>query len=262
MKNENFLGRSVVTIVLAGCVLGVAHNEAGRMSHPPRGIPWVAARDTLVTLESLLPQGADTPAPSAEARPAPLAPAEPKAAARPSTEPGSPAPAASASRKPSPATSVGDARATAPDAAATATPDSPPAPATPAAEPPRSAPVPFIPEVAQPVEVRLATVKSLFDARAALFLDARDPAEYEAGHIPGATRLMRDDALGDPDRVKALAPRTRPIVAYCEGGACENSHELAKVLVEAGYRKVLVYSGGFPEWTAAGYPVERGGGQP
>jgi rhodanese-related sulfurtransferase len=122
--------------------------------------------------------------------------------------------------------------------------------------------VPFIPESDQPIQAKLATVKTLFDAGAALFLDARDPEEYDAGHIPGALRLTRQDALSEPDRMKTLPVRGRPIVAYCAGGVCEASRDLAEVLVEAGYRKVLVYAGGFPEWAAAGYPVERGSGGP
>jgi rhodanese-related sulfurtransferase len=108
--------------------------------------------------------------------------------------------------------------------------------------------------------MEITTVKRFFDARAALFIDARDPAEYEAGHIPGALRLTNAEAQGEPDRLKSLPVQGRPIIAYCEGGACEASIELARTLIDAGYQKVLVYSGGYPEWSAAGYPVERGNG--
>ncbi|MEK7329711.1 MAG: rhodanese-like domain-containing protein [Candidatus Eisenbacteria bacterium] len=103
-------------------------------------------------------------------------------------------------------------------------------------------------------------MKRFFDARAALFIDARDPAEFEAGHIPGALRLTNAEAQGEPDRMKTLPVQGRPIIAYCEGGTCEASLELARTLIEAGHRKVLVYGGGYPEWAAAGHPVERGSG--
>jgi rhodanese-related sulfurtransferase len=106
----------------------------------------------------------------------------------------------------------------------------------------------------------MATVKPFFDAGAALFLDARDPAEYEAGHIPGAIRLTNADLASEPERAKTLPVAGRPIIVYCEGGECEASLEVARALVEGGYRKVLVFTGGFPEWSAAGYPVERGQG--
>jgi rhodanese-related sulfurtransferase len=104
----------------------------------------------------------------------------------------------------------------------------------------------------------MAAVRRFLDADAALFIDARDPAEFQAGHIPGAIRMTRDEALADPERTRGLPARGRPIITYCEGGSCEASLDLAKALVESGYRKVLVYAGGFPEWSAAGQPVERG----
>ena len=121
------------------------------------------------------------------------------------------------------------------------------------------APLPFIPDSDQPIQVQTATAKRFFDAQAALFLDARDPAEYGAGHIPGAVRLTSPEAHTEPDRVKALPVQGRPIICYCEGGDCEASLDLARALIEAGYRKVLVYMGGYPEWAAAGHPVEKGG---
>jgi rhodanese-related sulfurtransferase len=128
-------------------------------------------------------------------------------------------------------------------------------------EPRRAAPPPFVPESDQPIQVQVATVKRFYDARAALFLDARDPAEYEAGHIPGAIRLTNPEAQNEPERLQALPVNGRPIICYCEGGACEASLDLARFLIESGYRKVLVYMGGYPEWAAAGHPVEKGKGQ-
>ena len=58
--------------------------------------------------------------------------------------------------------------------------------------------------------------------------------------------------------MKKLDPKGRPIVVYCSGGECELSMNLAKLMVENGKRKVLVYEGGFPEWQGAGMPVTKG----
>jgi rhodanese-related sulfurtransferase len=271
MRSETSLGRGVAIIVVAGAALGLAYNWAGLASRPARGIPWVAVGEDLPTLESLLPPDSAAVAPVATA-PAATAPAD-SGAARSDVTPAAPAPAApaapaparAAAPKPLPAAPKRNAGQT-PDARASAPADSTPTVAEasdPAAPPPpdtrRTAPVTFIPEIDRPIQIKLATAKGLFDAGAALFLDAREPSEFDAGHIPGAMRMTRGDALGDPDRVKALGAPTRPIVTYCEGGACEASLELARVLVDAGYRKVLVYAGGFPEWAGAGHPVERGG---
>ena len=62
----------------------------------------------------------------------------------------------------------------------------------------------------------------------------------------------------DPGRLVTLDPGDRPIIAYCGGGSCEISLTVADALIAAGYRRVLIYVGGFPEWEQAGYPVARG----
>ena len=266
--------RAVAVIVLGGAALGVGYNAAGLMSRPPRGIPWLATGEEVPALESLAapgavaPPGSAAPESAAVARdpsvPAPGAPPPTPAPAGKAPATGATAAAKSRAQQPAPPpapAAEGGTRAPEPGPAP-GEPTTTPPPATPPPDVRQAAPVPFIPELDRPFQIKLSTAKALFDAKAALFLDARDPSEFEAGHIPGAIRLTRDEALGDPDRVKALGAATRPIVAYCEGGTCESSLDLARVLVDAGYRKVLVFSGGFPEWSAAGHPVERGSGGP
>lgn len=253
MRGETSVDRGIAMILIAGAALGLAHNWAGLMSHPPRGIPWIAAKAAIPDLGSLAPP--DSGAGAREARSVPgdpgnqTMPAAPRLAYRETAGSGAqPVPSAAPAGGPAGATTA-------------ATPGhgaEGPAAAVPDAR--TAAPLPFIPELDRPVEVRLATVKIFFDAGAALFLDARDPAEYEAGHIPGAMRLSSSDLAAEPERLKTLPVAGRPVIAYCEGGECEASLDLARVLVEGGYRKVLVFTGGFPEWTAAGYPVERGKG--
>jgi rhodanese-related sulfurtransferase len=263
MSRQMPLRREVIVLVAAGAVLGIVYNSMGLASHPPRGIPWVAAETALPSLE-------DMPADSAVS-----APGEELGA------PGAPSPAPTSAN---PATAAGAgtehaARADRPPAKGTGTSGAPPsgvaptqkgsgdAGSTPSAtsgavpEPRRAAPLPFIPDSDQPIQVQIATVKRFFDARAALFLDARDPAEYEKGHIPGAIRLTNAEAQTEPQRMKALPVQGRPTIVYCEGGTCEASLELARFLLESGFKKVLVYMGGYPEWDAAGHPVERGSGR-
>jgi 3-mercaptopyruvate sulfurtransferase SseA len=116
--------------------------------------------------------------------------------------------------------------------------------------------LPDVPDLGRPIAVDLDTVKRFVDAGAALIVDAREADEYAAGHIPGAVSLPYDATVTDPARLESLETRGLPIITYCGGGACELSLELAHELMLSGHRKVLVYMGGFPEWTAAGHPVE------
>jgi rhodanese-related sulfurtransferase len=102
----------------------------------------------------------------------------------------------------------------------------------------------------------LPIVKKFFEARAAFLIDAREPDEYAAGHIPGAISLPYDQSVTDPAKLESLDTGGKPIIIYCGGGTCEISMNLAFALIEAGHKKVLVYEGGFPEWAEAGLPVE------
>lgn len=120
--------------------------------------------------------------------------------------------------------------------------------------------LPEIPELDQPIQAQLPTVKRLFDAKAALFVDAREPEDYRAGHLPGSINLPFDKSVADPETVEKADTGGRPVVVYCEGFPCEVSTQVAWAFVQAGHRRVLVYTGGFGEWAGAGYPVARGGG--
>ena len=53
-------------------------------------------------------------------------------------------------------------------------------------------------------------------------------------------------------RVTALVGEGRdgalPVVLYCSGGDCEDSHMLAQKLFGAGFNNLLVYRDGWPDW--------------
>ena len=117
--------------------------------------------------------------------------------------------------------------------------------------------LPQIPDLERPIHIQLAAVKQLFDAGALLLIDAREPEEYAAGHIPGALSMPYDEVSSEPERLESLAAGGKAIAVYCGGGACELSLNLAWDLISAGQKKVVVYMGGYPEWVAAGYPVEQ-----
>lgn len=268
MRSELSLGRGIAIIVAAGTVLGLVYNAAGLMSRPPRGIPWLAANAGLGDLDSLalpasVPGAPATPAGSEAAVPPAPSEAAPPAATdsvhsrtRPPTHnPPGAGDAAARGTTASPPPAAGSAPPAVPGSTATR-------PVRTAPGDGRAAPPPFIPEADHPVRIQLAVAKSLLDAGAALFVDARDAEEYASGHIPGAVRWTRDDVFGEPGRMKALAASGRPVVTYCSGGECEASLDLARALVDVGCRKVLVFTGGFPEWVAAGYPVESGDAGP
>lgn len=119
--------------------------------------------------------------------------------------------------------------------------------------------LPEIPDVGRPVKIQLGAVKAYFDADAALFVDAREPEEYELSHIPGSINLPFNSVVSDPAALEAIDTGGRPIITYCGGGTCELSLSLAEELIWTGFTPVAVYMGGFPQWEEAGHPVEQGG---
>lgn len=89
----------------------------------------------------------------------------------------------------------------------------------------------------------------------ALFLDARRSSVYEQGHVAGARSVSVWEVDVD-DKVKNLLDERQdqdlPIVVYCSGGACEDSHMLAQKLWGVFFTNVLVYKDGWPDWQKRG----------
>ena len=92
-------------------------------------------------------------------------------------------------------------------------------------------------------------------------LDARRTSVYREGHIARARPFSVWEADVD-EKVKAFFGEGHdpnvPILVYCSGGDCEDSHMLGQKLFFAGFNNVLVYKDGYPDWVKRGLPVTRG----
>ncbi|MEI6633476.1 MAG: rhodanese-like domain-containing protein [Chlamydiota bacterium] len=96
-------------------------------------------------------------------------------------------------------------------------------------------------------------------AGGALLVDARPPELYAEGHIPGAISIPAEAASARLEAALELCEGRAPVVVYCRGLDCDESHLLARALRESGVEGVRVFAGGIDEWRAAGRPVTRGG---
>jgi len=85
----------------------------------------------------------------------------------------------------------------------------------------------------------------------AALLDVRPEDEYRIGHLPGALNI----SVAELEARLSELPRDREIVAYCRGPYCVLSFEAVKFLRERGY-VIRRLEDGFPEWKAAGLPIE------
>jgi rhodanese-related sulfurtransferase/DNA-binding transcriptional ArsR family regulator len=82
-------------------------------------------------------------------------------------------------------------------------------------------------------------------------LDVRPEDEFALGHLPGALNIP----LGELERRLGELPKSREVIAYCRGPYCVLSFEAVAALRARGYR-VRRLEDGYPEWKAAGLPVE------
>ena len=91
-------------------------------------------------------------------------------------------------------------------------------------------------------------------ARAGLVtvLDVRPAEEYAAGHLPGAINVPIDKLEGYLSKL----PKRKEVIAYCRGPYCLMSFEAVEKLRQRGF-KAKRLEDGYPEWRAAGLPVER-----
>lgn len=99
--------------------------------------------------------------------------------------------------------------------------------------------------------VGLDELRRLVHARSVTVLDVRPELEYRQGHLPSA----RSIPVAELERRLAEVPRDREVVAYCRGPYCVYADEAALILRRHGYR-VRRLEEGFPDWRAAGLPVE------
>jgi glyoxylase-like metal-dependent hydrolase (beta-lactamase superfamily II)/rhodanese-related sulfurtransferase len=84
----------------------------------------------------------------------------------------------------------------------------------------------------------------------ALVLDVREPAEYAAGHLPGARSIPQAElAL----QLESL-PRDRDLLVVCESGT--RSVRAARFLRQMGFDQVTNLAGGTAAWRAAKLPIE------
>ncbi len=93
-----------------------------------------------------------------------------------------------------------------------------------------------------------------------VFLDARDDAHYEAGHLPGAVQFDHYRLEKHLGAVLAACTVAERVVVYCNGGECEDSELAINDLLELGVPagKLFLYSGGIAAWTAHGLPRATG----
>jgi rhodanese-related sulfurtransferase len=99
-----------------------------------------------------------------------------------------------------------------------------------------------------------AKAKAMFD-KGVVFVDVRNDKDWNGGRIPGAVHLDLHKNF-TADALAKHVKKDQEVVMYCNGPSCMRSSEASEKAVGWGFTKVYYYRLGFPDWKAAGYPVE------
>ena len=119
-----------------------------------------------------------------------------------------------------------------------------------------------IPFIYKPIMLESGSFITLEDAYRlnregqAIFLDSRSHEEYTTGHIRGAVNLPINGSREEKVKILINIPKERLVVTYCDGSECKSSSELARELMQIGYRRVVIFLGGLNEWKKSGNPIE------
>jgi rhodanese-related sulfurtransferase len=101
-------------------------------------------------------------------------------------------------------------------------------------------------------EVSAVTAKQLIESGSQL-IDVRTDVEFEAGHIPGARRVLLAEIQGEV----ASLDKEQPVIIYCRSG--NRSGPAAEAFAASGWDAHSI-EGGLIAWHEAGFELEPDGG--
>jgi rhodanese-related sulfurtransferase/ABC-type phosphate/phosphonate transport system substrate-binding protein len=105
-------------------------------------------------------------------------------------------------------------------------------------------------------------------AKGVAVVDVRPESDFKEGRVKGALSIpyhevsakeVGFDGVDDKfDLAKLSQDKNAAMMLYCDGTSCWKSYKAAVLAISNGYKNIYWFRGGFPEWKAAGYPVDAG----
>lgn len=97
---------------------------------------------------------------------------------------------------------------------------------------------------AQITEISVEEAKGLLDN--AVFIDVREPPEWQDGTVPSALRIPRGVLEWRSASEEPLADKSAPVIVYCKSGG--RSALAANTLQQLGFSNVKSLAGGYDAW--------------
>jgi rhodanese-related sulfurtransferase len=101
-------------------------------------------------------------------------------------------------------------------------------------------------------------LKQRLDA-GAVVIDVMTPEDYAACHVAGARNACIYEMVFLDRIAEAVPDRDTELIVYDATGTTRTAELARERLLQAGYTKVSILSGGLASWREAGMPVEKGG---
>ena len=92
--------------------------------------------------------------------------------------------------------------------------------------------------------------KEFLDRKNGSWIDVREPAEWQKGHIAGATLVPLNSLLMSPQKYL----NADNIIFYCAQGI--RSAVACEIAAAIGLTRIYNLEGGIQEWESRGFPVE------
>lgn len=113
-----------------------------------------------------------------------------------------------------------------------------------------------------PPFISIAEAWELYNYPAIVFIDARDPEDYDFAHVQRAINIPFDYIDEYWETVIDSLDRTTEYVIYCSGSECEASLFLGRLMVgEYGFDNLHVFYGGWQEWETNELPMVTADGE-
>ncbi len=94
------------------------------------------------------------------------------------------------------------------------------------------------------------------DSGKRLVMDVRDPSDFADGHIPTAKNIRLQDVAVDQDARQFVSYKT--IVVYGRDPNSARARAMTKLLMNTGYKDVVLLEDGCAGWLSDGGAVSRG----
>lgn len=98
-------------------------------------------------------------------------------------------------------------------------------------------------------EIDITETERAIESKTIQLYDARYSRDYVRGTIPSAKNLSINSSLTERQQMLGATPKSQRIVVFCQSSGCGYADEVAQFLKFYGYENVVIFRGGYREWS-------------